>query len=761
MPHANSARRRGGLRRRLARRLSLTITLVLLAFVAIGSRSMHESHGHQLTEAARHLARQELSTLEHQLDLVDDRIEGLASSTLLKTALVDGQVLGRSVPSLLRDLVGDSHIEFAAFTDFRGRVLQAEPSNAQVAIPYEALAHTLAANQGFAAMSWRGLAADDARALRVVPIRVDGTPQGLIIARIDLPKLLKSTFVPRAGLSRKLLCRDRQLLQFTKPGVEYGPPLTLAPQAGTLAAELELALQVSIDARVLLNPVLKATLRALAIGLLVVAAGVFWCHRIADRVARPVEVLCQQVLSRDTVEDPGTQDELEDLAAAFNQRTALLIEAKNELEQRVEERTHEIQESLLKLKSENYKRRLAEKELRGAIDAANAASQAKSDFLANMSHEIRTPMTAILGYGELLSGTELDAEERARAVATISHNGEHLMGIINDILDLSKVESGQFEVEIIPTHLRDTLSQIEELMRVKAEEKQLQLTVNVHDNVMEQTLTDPTRLRQVLLNLVSNAIKFTSQGMVSVTLRNETLEGQGILCFEVRDTGVGIPPELQKRLFQPFSQADTSTTREFGGTGLGLFICKRLTELLDGKISMQSVAGQGSVFSVRIPALEPSKAAENDALPAQRTADVALLNGARVLVVEDGLDNQRLIQLYLNKVGAEVTLRANGFLGLEEAWGAHERGAPYDVIVMDMQMPVMSGYEAVAELRMRGYRRPIVALTANAMREDRARCLDAGCDAFATKPMKRQMLLETIAGLLTVPAEEQVTASDG
>ncbi len=389
---------------------------------------------------------------------------------------------------------------------------------------------------------------------------------------------------------------------------------------------------------------------------------------------------------------------------------------------------------------------------------AEEASRSKSEFLANMSHEIRTPMTAILGFSETLLDPDLSEAERIDAIRTIRRNGEHLLQIINDILDLSKIEAGKLDVERIPCSPVQIAREVIELMRVRAEGKGIDLDLVFEGPLPERVQSDPTRLRQILVNLLGNAIKFTERGGVRLVVR---LAGEDprrpMLRFDVIDTGIGMNDDQMARLFRPFTQADTSTTRRFGGTGLGLTISKRLAKMLGGDITISSRLGQGSTFTLTIatgpldgvkfvqqPDATDSEEAREQASDGARPAVAEAKLDCRILLAEDGRDNQRLISYFLRRAGARVEVVENGRLAVEAALRAEQAGEPFDVILMDMQMPELDGYGATAELRSRGYTRPIIALTANAMEGDREKCLQAGCDDFATKPVDRRKLLAAI-----------------
>ncbi len=395
----------------------------------------------------------------------------------------------------------------------------------------------------------------------------------------------------------------------------------------------------------------------------------------------------------------------------------------------------------------------AEEELARAKIAAEAASRAKSEFLANMSHEIRTPMTAIMGFTDLLMSLELPVAERREYLGTIHRNAEHLLQIINDILDLSKIEAEKLQLEQADCSPWQILEDVRSLMSVRAKEKQLNLEIEHTFPLPASIRTDPIRLRQILVNLVANAIKFTERGKVTMAVRFPQQEDTPPwIEFEVSDTGIGMSEDEIGHLFTPFTQGDMSTTRRFGGTGLGLSISRRLAEALGGQITVASELGRGSTFCVAIDPgpLEnvrlldelPSDLVDGEE-PAVLRKDTGLRG--RVLLAEDAPEVRTLLGLMLKAWGLDVDFASNGKVAVEKVLAPGVTGQQYDAILMDIQMPEMDGFEATQRLRQGGCQTPILALTAHAMADDRQRCLDAGCNDYVSKPIDCDQLFGSLS----------------
>jgi hypothetical protein len=387
--------------------------------------------------------------------------------------------------------------------------------------------------------------------------------------------------------------------------------------------------------------------------------------------------------------------------------------------------------------------KIVETELQSAKLYAEDANREKSYFLANMSHEIRTPLGAILGFTDMLKDPNLTEQDRAKYIKIINRNGRNLSNLIDEILDLSKVEAGQLTIESISASVEEVTESVIELLRLKTEKRGIALRLRVPKTPLPRVLTDPVRLRQILLNVIGNAVKFTHKGMVTVTIKSvpaADCKGE-LITFTVTDTGVGMSIDACKTLFQPFTQADSSTSRKYGGTGLGLALSRRLARAMKGDLVLESTSiGVGSTFVITIPQVNaPEIQPSSEETLAPRLESIGSLEGLKILIAEDAEDNQTYLEIILRRKGAIIDIVEDGQSALEKVYSNH-----YDLILMDMQMPRLDGYAATTELRRNGFKLPIIALTAHAMRHDRDKCLHAGCSDYVSKPIDSAILFGVI-----------------
>jgi signal transduction histidine kinase/DNA-binding NarL/FixJ family response regulator len=507
---------------------------------------------------------------------------------------------------------------------------------------------------------------------------------------------------------------------------------------------------------------------------LVICAVIWW---VSDSLVRPLRDLtrtAQQVAAGDwQYRVPiSPSPELAALGRAFNHMVDKLEQSYRSVEATVAERTGQLAGSNARLNEMVLTLEERHQALERARQEAEAANRTKSQFLSTISHELRTPLTSILGYADLLHEEAWGRVGCLEKVEVIRRDGRHLLTLINDVLDLSKIEAGKMTVEPAATSPCAIIAEVLSMMRVRATEKSLLLSVEYLWPMPATIRTDPVRLRQILVNLIGNAIKFTQAGSVRLLVQPpKPDDAQPRITFQVIDTGIGIAPEQLPQLFSPFVQADASTTRRFGGTGLGLTISRRLAQLLGGDITVASTPGQGSTFTLVLETgslqgvawiANAQEALTHNPAPQpqpreDRTTRTALA-GLRVLLAEDTPTIRQLVATILAMAGAQVEGVENGLLACQKFAADQAAGRAFDVIVLDMQMPELDGYGAARRLRAEGFAGPIVALTANAMKEDRQRCLDSGCTAYVSKPLDVQELIRTVAAGRPVPAQPAASA---
>lgn len=486
-----------------------------------------------------------------------------------------------------------------------------------------------------------------------------------------------------------------------------------------------------------------------AVFLLLLLIAFLLAARLQKIISRPIRDLAKTVetISADndfsSRAEPGTGDEIGDLIQGFNsmlsqleERDIQLQEYQHNLENLVMQRTRELQNSNIDLQQANRELKLAKMD-------AEQASKAKSQFLAKMSHEIRTPMIGILGMAEQLTKSSLQEDEQ-RLAMTVHRSGETLLSILDDVLDFSKIEAGKLELEQIPFSIQDICEDVISIFADHAAEKKLRLFCHIDEDCSGRFLGDPIRIKQILLNLVSNAVKFTHKGEVVLTASCSGGDQENTVWLAVTDTGIGIVETAQDEIFDSFSQADNSMTRKFGGSGLGLSIVRQLTHLMGGSCGLQSTPGKGSTFWIvlDLPRVDFEKAQDKkitlvgdkrEKQPAPPFSDT------RILLVEDNPTTQQLLTLILGKAGCHLEISPNGARAIEIM-----QEADYDLVFMDCEMPDMDGFEATRILRERNYQTPIIALTAHVGEKDMARCFESGMNDCLSKPFRQQQLLDVM-----------------
>ena len=714
---------RRSLRHRITWTFGLFVALSMAAVAIVVGFRLHATITDNLTRELEERARYDAALLLQRIDYLLESATVLVKNPLVINGLNDTQSRQTYLPDLVKNFREGRDVHAVALVAYDGKAVYSSLETLPTYASSSELRNALASG-----ITSYLLDTEHGYWVVFVPVSYYNTTQGALIVVFDLAGIAKRTLPPDPMLHYRLKAGDRTLFaegdSATTDDLITARHMLSKGNLGFLAG-LDLTFEISASRQYYLAPARSALRDVAIVGLLLTMLAIGVAYRIGFSVARPILLLRQRVADADGSPENhcaplGTHDELEDLARNFDERTRALRDIQLHLEDLVQQRTHELEQ---------------------AKAVAEEASRTKSNFLANMSHEIRTPMNAIIGLTHLIRRSAVERHQ-IEQLDKITLAAQHLLGIINDILDFSKIEAGKLTITSEDFDLSRIFENLYDMIGERAAAKRLEVVHHIDPRIPARLRGDGLRLGQVLVNLASNAVKFTEAGHISFRAR---LVGEAaddiILRFEVSDTGIGLSEEQRARLFQAFEQADTSITRKFGGTGLGLTISKRLVDLMGGKIDADSVLGKGSTFWFEIPLQRA------DALPSNQ--ETPTVNGIRSLVVDDLDDARTALADMLQSFGAEVGTASSGEEAIAAVGQAAAAGTPFDLVLMDWSMPGgMDGIEASRRLSERLAAGHIILVTAHAEDWSTDSLRSAGIAAQLRKPVTRSTLYDAIQNVL-------------
>ena len=710
------------LRTRLVVQLALFVGISLSLVIGLMTLNMVSLVKKRVSLEYRENGQYSFLRLNDHVDSLVENVKRLAENPLVVSALTNRIGRNTNLPQLAANFSEGRDVTAFMVVDYDGRPIFLDRKNVPDYNASISLRETLGMDRSAVLLN------KEKKILLIShPIQFYKTTQGAVVVYFDLTQILNRIVPKTKGAIQTLYFEETVLFSQENTLPHETMILKLTPsKRDPWVQNLNLHLMINIDKKIFLAPIYKTIIDEILLGLAILISTILLAFRIGGKIADPIVTLCTKVQesTRETgihLTPVGTGDELEQLADIIEKRTHDLWETQNELEDRVLQRTNELKSALLK---------------------AEMATQAKSDFLANMSHEIRTPMNAIIGLSHLCLQTKLSSKQKDY-IKKVYNSSNALLRIINDILDFSKIEAGKLDMESVDFTLEEVLGNLSSMVAMKTQEKNLELITETAIDVPPNLVGDPLRLGQILTNLTNNAVKFTQQGEIAiVTEVLEKSKDQVRLKFTVRDTGIGMTQNQIDRLFQAFTQADTSTTRKYGGTGLGLTICKRLVEMMGGKIWVESQQDVGSHFMFEVVLGRSTHLSEHLLIP---TSDLREL---KVLVVDDNESALNVTSEYLSSFTFQVTKASNGKEALKIIKEADQTEKPFELVVMDYKMPEMDGMQATLnikkQLQLKKIPVVIIATAYGANDLVQRATIEADIDGFLVKPINQSLLFDVV-----------------